>query len=331
MGWKKSSHAPRRGTSTGPGSRSAAGRSAAATLWTERLLTLGLGAGALFLAAVWLVPIEVAQVWAQQRAGGDPYAQFEAIGQAEALMWFFRCAGPAGLCAWGWCWWHPHATQQWVSRCFNEWWQLAAGESSSAAALGDQHESKATSVARQRDRRRWFLTASVGAMLVLAGVHWCGAIGRRAAEWPYYRLRSGPEVLPNISESNRAVIRYLREATPENSRIFVVSDQKLFFVSYYLLPRVILHRMHPEAEHIIPRAHQQRQLAAYRWSDVPKDRLTGASVDFLLEYFEGPEYIEPGRATEDTAWTAFIRQWQRDPSYVPPYTVVLRPWSQVAP
>ena len=110
-----------------------------------------------------------------------------------------------------------------------------------------------------------------------------------------------------------------------------MSDQKLFFVSYYLLPRHVLHRIHPDAEHLIPRKNQERQLAAYRLSEIPTTLLQQQRPDYILEYFEGAEYVEPGRATEDAAWVRFVRTWQRDPNYVPPYTVVLRPWSEDVP
>ena len=122
----------------------------------------------------------------------------------------------------------------------------------------------------------------------LAMIHFVGAIDKRTRDWPVYRLNSGAQVLPNISDSNRMVIRYLSQVTPEDARILVLSDQKLFFLSYYLLPRRLYHPMHPEAEFVIPQPDQQRPLAAYRVSDLDDEYLSRINPDYVLEYFEGP-------------------------------------------
>jgi hypothetical protein len=132
-------------------------------------------------------------------------------------------------------------------------------------------------------------------------------------------------VLPNMSESNRDVIRYLQSTTPEDARILVASDQTLFFLSYYLWPRQVFQRRHPESEFTVPQPDQARQLAAYRLSDLTSEDIASIDPDYVLEYFEGPEYVEPERVLDDARWIAFVRQLHEDHGYVPPYNVRLQP------
>ena len=69
------------------------------------------------------------------------------------------------------------------------------------------------------------------------GIYQLGcSVNRRLWDWPVYQLKAGQTILPNISDTNREVIRYVAGETPPNARILVLSDQKLFFLSYYLLP-----------------------------------------------------------------------------------------------
>ncbi|MEX0725447.1 MAG: hypothetical protein WD065_04205 [Planctomycetaceae bacterium] len=266
----------------------------------------------------WIIPVEAVQNWAfQQVRADDVYGQFEAVGRAEAVWWLFAYAGPVLTVV---------AVRTWL-RCE----RLIDGVQRLIAEvqpmLWDQ-----TSTSWMGTATRWIKTGLLAATLLLAVFHLGGGVWDRIKDWPYYRLYSGDEMLPNISDANREVIRYLRSATPENSRIFVVSDQKLFFLSYYLYPRKILHRIHPDAEYLIPRAHQERQLAAYRLKELPADVLSDAHPDFVLEYFEGPEYVMPERNAEDLNWLHFVRQRQQNPNFVPPYTVVLRTYEEaVAP
>jgi hypothetical protein len=134
-----------------------------------------------------------------------------------------------------------------------------------------------------------------------------------------------------MSQSNRDVIRYVQSATPEEARILVVSDQTVYFLSYYLLPRQVFHKVHPDAERVIPQPHQQRQRAAYRLEDIPPGERQALRPDYVLEYFEGPAYVDRERLIDDAEWIAFIRRLQGDAAYVPPYNVVLRPLGEVQP
>jgi hypothetical protein len=268
---------------------------------------------------VWLIPVDIVQGWAFSRAPPERLAQFEASGHAEALWWILRAIMTAGTFLFCYAWYRQAEVVAFVTGLFKEFLLVM----NLANPSGEPR-------ARWPRIIAWFRCAGVMALLTLAAVHQIKAIGQRANDWPVYRLHDGGDVLPNISDANRAVIRYLQKATPEGSRIFVVSDQKLFFLSYYLLPRRLLYRVHPLAEHLIPQAHQGRQLAAYRLSEIPPALLKEQRPDYVLEYFEGLEYVEAERAEEDGAWLKFIRGLRGDGQYVPPYTVVLRPWLEPA-
>jgi hypothetical protein len=261
--------------------------------------------------AVWLIPVDVVKVRAYDAAPQDAFAQFEAIGRAEALWWFFRVATVLGTIATAYTLFHRIQTARFIVGLIDDVLMMLI---------------LVRRAAPQPFSRRVVLMIrciAIIAMVALACVHQVHGINQRAKDWAYYELNDGDATLPNISESNRAVIRYLRESTPEDSRIFVVSDQKLFFLSYYLLPRKIVHRMHPSAEHLIPRKNQERQLAAYRLSELPDGVLAKQRPDFVLEYFEGSEYVQPERTMEDSRFLDFVRKQQQDPNYIPPYTVVL--------
>lgn len=262
----------------------------------------------------WLVPVEVGQEWGLRRTdANDVFAQFEAMGQMQAIWLLMALGGPiaAALSVTG------------LSRRA----QLSAvlqGSVREFLALIASTEPARTVVGRLQ----WTARLALVVALLTGGVHSIYGVWDRIRDWPYYQLRSGDDILPNISDSNREVIRYLKQATPDDARIFVASDQKLYFLSYYLWPRQVLHVMHPAAEHLIPQANQARQLAAYRLSEVPEETLASTRPDYVLEYFEGPEYVTPERNAEDLRWLRFSREWRQDSSYVPPYTVVLRPYEE---
>ena len=267
--------------------------------------------GLVVAGAGWLIPVEIMQEWAYRRAPADDvYAQFEAVGRMEAIWWVLTWIGPVigllGMAFWN----YREPVQRTLTLATQELWR-ATGSTPDASGW---HMALA-----------WVKRAGLSGTLLLALLHTCQGFWQRIMDWPVYRLHSGEVILPNISDSNRAVIRYLQASTPENSRIFVASDQKLFFLSYYLWPRRILHEMHPEAAHLIPRPNQQRQLPAYRLEDVPDSVIQAARPGFILEYYEGPDYVVPERNEADPHWVRFIREQQGDSSYHPPYTVVLQP------
>ncbi len=266
----------------------------------------------------WLIPTEVIQTWAVQRVNPtDAYAQFEALGIAEAVQWAARWLG-LGLAAVFMVFWRLRTSAApWIEGAIRGFWRVTAPmpqvQSGEQATL---RFSLAVSIVKR---------VALLSVFLLSLTHWGAAIRQRFRDWPYYRFNGGDQILPNMSESNREVIRYLRTATPDHSRILVVSDQKLFFLSYHLRPRQLFHRMHPEAEHLIPRANQARQLAAFRLEDLPPD-VWECHPEYVLEYFEGSEYLDPSRTTEDRAWLECFRERSGDPVAVPGYVVSLRRW-----
>ena len=287
---------------------------------TSPALRFGLGIVVVLIVlgavAVWLLPVGVFQNWNAQRAGDDPYAVFEAVGQAEALAWAARIVLPltAVLAVIG-LW---DLTR--LSVRMGQVWQGFLD----ATDFG--HSESPT-----KGRPRWrTMGLRIGVLLWLSlfAVHAANGVLDRGRDWAYFRLRSGNEVLPNISFENRHVIRYVREATPEDARIFVCSDQSPFFLSYYLRPRRVFHRVHPDAEFVIPKPGQTRPLAAYRLEDLPEGQLEDVGPDFVLEYFEGADYVDDQRLDEDPAWNRF---WRASTGTIgqPSYMVVLRPIANV--
>lgn len=256
---------------------------------------------------VWLMPVEFFQSWMVERASPDRYSRYSAYEQAWVLWAILRILLPAiavfsvlGLI---FC--------NRLSRFLENCWRTVSAW---------------TSIDREgkRDSKRTILFRFIlWGWLCLGLFHLSGGLLRRIEDWPWYHFDSGPAVLPNISESNRDVIRFLEETTDKNARILVVSDQKLFFLSYYLLPRRLFHPMHPGSEFVIPQKNQQRQLLAYRLSDLDAEYISRISPDYILEYFEGIDFIEKKRFREDRRWLQFLRRRYGD-DFQPTYNVRLR-------
>ncbi len=277
------------------------------------LLLFMIVAGLAASAGVWLLPVEQFQQWAVSRAvegrsdQDAAYAAFTAQGQAEALVWSARVGLPFVVLA-------AALSLKWLPR-LRRTGSAALAELTTATACGGNLRTTLV---------RLFLLV----WMALGGWHFTSGLIDRTEDWPYYRLRSGEEVLPNISFSNRAVIRYLQANTPPEARILVVTDQKPFFLAYYLYPRLILHVMHPESEFVIPLENQQRAMAAYTLDEIPEETLTELQPDYILEYFEGADFVEPERRSEDAGWVNFWQQTERSQG-VPPYVVVLRPLAEI--
>ncbi|WP_298865861.1 hypothetical protein [uncultured Gimesia sp.] len=258
------------------------------------------------LVFVWLMPIDFFQSWMIERAGPDHYSQFAAHEQASAAIVFLRILLPLiAIFTFAGVYFHARLVK-FVTHC-----KIAVFEQT----LIKQEE--------KQDGNRTLLFRSL--LLVWFGLalfHFGKGVERRLEDWPWYHFHSGPSIMPNISESNRDVIRFLKEATDENSRILVLSDQKLFFLSYYLLPRKLFHLIHPESEFVIPKEYQQRQLKAYRLSDLDEAYLARIAPDYILEYYEGDDYLEKERLREDPRWMQF-QQSRQGPQYQPTYNIRL--------
>lgn len=266
----------------------------------------------------WLVPVEVVQQWALDRAGDDSFAKFEAVGGAEFSLWVLLIISSLSLIPVGLVWWHADHFGQWCADARRGWVQASCCPGTNASPLSNRIRTAA-------------FRAVLACWIILFLAHAVIAFGQCRREWPYFRFNSGDTVLPNISDTNRAVIRYLQQSTAPTARILVASDQKLFFLSYYLRPRVLLHRMHPESEHVIPLKDQQRKLNAYQLSDLSEADLKQMPHDFTLEYFEHPDLVDRSQVLADTNWISFLRQRERDPSLVPNYVVKLRPVGEKQP
>jgi len=266
-------------------------------LCTVLLLTSAWAAG-----VSWWVPIDVRQEEAAAAAPQGPYAAIEAVGFAEAQWWLIRIAAPL-LCG--------VAT-------------IALLNSSRVAKFLTAAIDGLCVATQLPTIQRWLLRGFLGLWAIVGLSHAYGSVVQRLRDWPSYRLLSGPESLPNISVTNRQVIRYVKQSTPPGSRILVLSDQKLFFLSYYLQPRRLYHPLHPDSEFVNPLAYGERALAAYTREDLDQDFLDELNPDYVLEYFENKSYIDPARVTEDANWLAFL-SGGRMPSQPPAIQVVLRP------
>ncbi len=258
---------------------------------------------------IWFLPVDVVQDWAYQLAPPDDLRRMEAISHAEFLCWLLRLVMPLLLLATCRAWYDLDNTARGLSDAVGGLLSITRGNAAHTSGS------------------RWRTVVLRGLLVVwcgLAAMHLADSLRQRVRDWPYYRFRAGDRVLPNISGSNVEVIRYLQQATPANARILVVSDQKLFFLSYYLLPRRLYHKMHPDSEHVIPKENLQRRLAMYRLDDLDESFIQRIAPDYILEYFEHPDELDPATLQDDPAWIAFQRQIHRDPSYVPGFLVRLR-------
>jgi hypothetical protein len=270
----------------------------------------------LLAGTAWLIPVEVVQSWAVDRAADDDYSRFEADGAAGASVWFLRLATTVLGIILTAVWIRRRSSIPFLVEVLTSLWHAAADTNT----VGESR-SPMLKLIRSTTTRLFIV-----GWLVLGVYHAGASVSRRLWEWPLYRLYSGHTILPNISDSNREVIRYLAAATPPDSKILVLSDQKLFFLSYYLLPRRLYHPTHPDSEFVIPLPHNQRQLAAYRLADLGPDQIQRLQPDYILEYFEGPSFIADSDLTQDPVWLNFQRQ-RHGAAYRPSILVVLRRYS----
>lgn len=268
-------------------------------------------------AFVWLVPVDLAQNWALESAPDDPLARFEAVGRREAVWWSLRVAAPlvALAAVWGLARWRRLTR---FGRALLVDLQNATSGWRRSPDTGPGTWSRRVYAGISSLTLRLLIAG----WLLLAASHLVEAVGQRLDDWPVYRLRSGEDVLPNISQSNREVIRYVQATTPPDAKILVLSDQKLFFLSYYLRPRRLFHPMHPDSEFVIPLAHGERPLPAYRLDDLSPDYLRQLDPDYILEYYESPAYADPERFDDDANWLSFQRA-RHGPAYRPDFLVVL--------
>jgi len=269
----------------------------------RRLVMLLLFASVASTIVAWVISTPMVENRAFARTGNA-----DAALAAGERLWLIRCAAPV------------LALALWLGL-------LRRGRANRLDALSCEWLS-ATRICNTRGAvakgRTCVFRAAIAAWLILAMVHWEAAARQVLHEWPIYGSKSGAQVLPNISETNRDVIRYVQTATPENVRILALSDQSVFFLAYYLWPREVLHRRPPESEFIIPQPDGRRPIAAYRLSDFTAAELAKLHPDYVLEYFESPQYVEEEQLYADRQWLTFIREAKGDSRHIPPFTVRLR-------
>lgn len=268
-----------------------------------------LGLAALLACAVWIVPLELAQAWAVDHAGNSDFEKFEAYGTATAAVWFFRLALIVATAGLGLIWILRAKVAPFLIRATDELWQVAETSRSPSSIVGTR-----------------LVQILVLGWLILGIYQFGNGISRRLKDWPVYQLLAGPRMMPNISDSNRDVIRYLAAATEPNSRILVLSDQKLYFLSYYLLPRRIYHPTHPDSEFVIAMPNNERQLASYRLDDLSPEQIANYRPDYVLEYFEGKSFTENENLSRDAVWMRYGSQ-RYGPTWQPSYLVSLRRYS----
>tara|TARA_R110002111_G_scaffold262869_1_gene342125 strand:+ start:39130 stop:40026 length:897 start_codon:yes stop_codon:yes gene_type:complete len=277
------------------------------SLLVRTILILLLVASIPGLVFVWLMPTEFFQSWMIERAAPDQFSQFAAHEQAQAIVVLLRILLPLIAISTAAGFFFLTRVTHFITHCGHVIF-----------------EQTLINWNGRRDAKRTILFRLL--LLVwfsLGMVHFAGGVSRRIEDWPWYHFHAGPSILPNISESNRDVIRFLKEATEDDARILVLSDQKLFFLSYYLLPRKLFHPLHPESEFVIPKEFQQRQLKAYRLADLDADYISEIDPDYILEYYEGTDYLEKDRLEEDPRWLQYLQN-RYGYDFKPTYNVRLR-------
>src|SRR5262245_31432519 len=102
--------------------RSQRGRS-----WVHTLMGIALASSLLLACVVWLIPIEVVEQWALDRAGNDAYARMEAIGGAEFSVWLVRILALVLPLLIVMVWWDLNR--------WHEWFRSAVQGSTAASAI----------------------------------------------------------------------------------------------------------------------------------------------------------------------------------------------------
>ncbi|WP_146370882.1 hypothetical protein [Symmachiella macrocystis] len=256
----------------------------------------------------WYTPLEVRQQAAAARVTGGPDEFAAAKAFTEALWGSMRWAAPLAVLVALVALFQLHRLAPFLS-------SAGRGFQAATATGNEPHDARQT----------WLIRGFVAAWLIIAMTQFGESVVQRMRDWQSYGLHAGQTSLPNLSDTNYLLIRYLEEATPPDAKILVLSDQKLFFLSYYLLPRRLYHPMHPDSEFVIPLAQGERQLAAYTRVDLPAQYLEELQPDYVLEYFEGEAFVDPARVREDQGWLRFLGQGKVTTEQ-PRIQVILRPY-----
>ncbi len=281
----------------------------------------GVVAGIIVSAVAWMLPVELAMDLAVTETTWSTLAEFERAGRAEAVWILCRAAGPLLLIG--------SLVARRRGRLVHTTRELIEGWCETTTVREPKEASITNTVAGQRRWQTTLVRVCVLAWVGLAVLHAGACLWRRIEDWPVYRLNSGHTVLPNISQQNRDIIHYLRSVTPPDSRLFVISDQKLYFVSYYVLPRRVYHLTHPDAEFRIPAGYGARTISTLLEDGLPDGYLETLNPDYVVEYLESSSYMDPDRMHDDASWIAFQRA-RYGPGFQPTYQVSVRPYRSSA-
>ncbi len=217
----------------------------------------------------WAVPVETAQQWAAVRTQSSAGANAANAGLVEAVWWFVRMISVVVLGLSAVAFRRRAGVARFVANAFTE-------------LVGATEVTRDGSAPGQR--RSWqscALRGFIAAWLALAVYHGASAVWDRLKDWPVYRFQSSSEFPPNMSGADYQVLRFLEAETPPGSRIVFLSDQRLYLLSYYLLPRRLFQPM-PEGSEWAG----DRFSKTYRLSTVDRSELQRLNPDYVVEYVE---------------------------------------------
>ena len=80
--------------------------------------------------AAWILPVEVAQSWAVDRAAKDEFARFEAFEATTATVWFIRWAAMAIVLILSVAWIRRRRAIPVLAQVATEFWQTSAASAS---------------------------------------------------------------------------------------------------------------------------------------------------------------------------------------------------------
>ena len=228
--------------------------------------------------STWAVPVETAQQWASEWTESSADAGVPNAGLVEAVWWFVRLTSVVILAFAVVAFRRRAGVARFIAIAFEE--LLIATKSSLDKARAD----------RSVCWKGFLLRGFMAAWLVLAVYHGANAVWMRLNEWPVYRWQSSSEFPPNMSSADYQVLRFLEAETPPGSRIVFLSDQRLYLLSYYLLPRRLFQPMPDDSEWL-----GDRFSAAYQLGNVDRTELQRLNPDYVVEYVE----VTPGTNTDD--------------------------------
>jgi hypothetical protein len=65
-------------------------------------------------------------------------------------------------------------------------------------------------------------------------------------------------------------------------------------------------------------------MMAFRLTELDANEIQALRPNYVLEYFEHPDFVDHSRLSEDRGWVSFLRQHYQNPKYVP--SAMVRLW-----